>query len=450
MLAFALLLVGTGAATPPAAAQMPAGIDYDLDDDGLLEIRTLAQLDAIRYNGAAGLIIGVGYTPPPWSPLIERDRKFRLAFPNAIQADYRVEDGLRYRVPPHGCGYGADDVPFDGLCNGYELANDLDFDTNGDGEITAADGPLSWGAGARAGKGWDPIPAFPGNFQGNGYTISNMMINSDDHHRVGLFEQMGNSAFPRVVDGLRMVNVDITAKHSYDLSGPTDGDLALRAGAVTAEAARGANLRNCSATGAIVTSTSGTAAPTKAGGLVGLLVGGSAIAASWADVDITANTTTDSETQESIGGLVGVSGEPATNVPVARITASYALGEIQSEKPSARLPNSNPASRDPSEVGGLVGAAVRTIVTASYAYGTVTNEKADTTGEDLGGLIGATNAGGVTVTASYWDRDTTRHHRSRQSDQRRFAAAHRLRRHLCGLGCGCGQRRWRQQSGYRR
>ena len=402
MLAFALLLVGTGAATPPAAAQMPAGIDYDLDDDGLLEIRTLAQLDAIRYNGAAGLIIGVGYTPPPGSPLIERDRKFRLAFPNAIQADYRVEDGLRYRVPPHGCGYGAADVQFDGLCNGYELANDLDFDTNGDGEITAADGPLSWGAGPRAGKGWDPIPAFPGNFQGNGYTISNMMINSDDHHRVGLFEQMGNSDLPRVVDGLRMVNVDITAKHSYDLSGPTDGDLALRAGAVTAETARGANLRNCSATGAIVTSTSGTGAPTRAGGLVGQIVADSAIAASWADVDITATSTTTTETQESIGGLVGESGQQITEQPVARITASYALGDLSSAKANTG-PSSQPGVLDASQVGGLVGYAIRTNITASYAYGQVTNE---VPAEHLGGLIGSIGAT-VTVTDSYWDRESS-------------------------------------------
>lgn len=130
VLAGLLLLAGAGTTAP-------SGIDYDLDNDGLLEIRTLAQLDAIRYNGGAGLIIGVGFTSPPGSPLIERDRKFRLAFPNPIQADYRLEDGLRYRVPPHGCGYGAADVQFDGLCNGYELANDLDFDTNGDGEITA-------------------------------------------------------------------------------------------------------------------------------------------------------------------------------------------------------------------------------------------------------------------------------------------------------------------------
>ena len=91
-LAFALLLVGTA----PASAQTPAGIDYDLDDDGLIEIRNLAQLNAIRYNpGGTGLIIPVGANPTPQQ--LERDRKFKLAFPNPIQAVYT--SGSRYDVP---------------------------------------------------------------------------------------------------------------------------------------------------------------------------------------------------------------------------------------------------------------------------------------------------------------------------------------------------------------
>lgn len=89
-----------------------------------------------------------------------------------------------------------------------------------------------------------------------------MMINSDDHHRVGLFEQMGNSDLPRVVDGLRMVNADITAKRSH--SGAADE--ALHAGAVTAETLQGTSLWNCSATGMIITSTSGSGPPPRSAG----------------------------------------------------------------------------------------------------------------------------------------------------------------------------------------
>ena len=71
-LAFALLLTGTMA--PPASAQTPAGIDYDLDDDVLIEIRNLAQLNAMRYNfSGTGLIIPVGANPT--SQQREADRK---------------------------------------------------------------------------------------------------------------------------------------------------------------------------------------------------------------------------------------------------------------------------------------------------------------------------------------------------------------------------------------
>ena len=412
LLAFALLLAGAGAgagtmgtglgmglAPAPAAAQgndpyVPPGGDYDLDDDGLIEIRTLAQLNAIRWNTS-----GTGFIPPSAA----RDN-FHAAFPGAIQEVFD-QPNWRYIVPPLGCPYGIDTEGvgrISGWCHGYELANDLDFDTNNDGSITAADGDLSWGAGARASKGWDPIPQFGGNFQGNGYVIKNMKIDSDDHELVGLFEKMGSAGMgvtPKVIDGLRLVDVDITAEHSYDGVGLED-QRALRVGPLVAESSNGANLRNCSATGTITTRTSGTHAPTRAGGLVGLSSANTTIAASWANVAITATSTGTSASQEAIGGLVGLSGESDEGEPVARITASYALGNVSSSKTGA---GAQPGERDPSQVGGLVGYAQRTTVTASYSTGTVTNEAPS---EHLGGLFGRIGAT-VTVTDSYWDTDTS-------------------------------------------
>jgi len=117
--------------------------DYDLDDDGLIEINDLGDLDEIRKN----------------------------------------LDGSSLYESSAGC-------PEAG-CNGFELTTDLDFDTNGDGKMDDQDD--YWNAGA----GWEPIGdwgtrvAYSGNFDGNGYSISNLFINNSSIERgVGLFSFM--------------------------------------------------------------------------------------------------------------------------------------------------------------------------------------------------------------------------------------------------------------------
>ena len=407
ILAFALLLVGTG--PPPASAQTPDGIDYDLDDDGLIEIRNLAQLNAIRESESGkGIIIPVGSSGTPQQR--ERDRKFKLAFPNPIQAVYT--SGLSYDVPPMGCGYGAPDVAFDGLCYGYELAADLDFDTNGDGEITAADDnfdhngdgeitaedAISW----NNGTGWVPVPQLTSSFQGNGYTISNMMINAastaNDEFLVGMFERMGGGStnnLPLVTDGLRLVDVNIRADSQPTGAGPYD----LSVGAIAGEMPNRAVLRNSSATGKIVV-TASDGAPIVAGGLVGYINDRATIAASWADVDITATGAGAAPSQDLVGGLVGQQIRPSVSVRRGHVVASYATGEVSSRR--AGRTNTNV---DPSAVGGLVARAYNGAVTASYAAGAVTNEQKQIRIRHLGGLAGRFNADHIT--ASYWDVDAS-------------------------------------------
>ena len=77
------------------------GTDYDADEDGLIEIDSLAQLNAIRWD------------------LNGDSTNYTNAFPSAAT-------GM-------GCPDGSDagDDPDD--CTGYELQNDLDFDTDDDG-----------------------------------------------------------------------------------------------------------------------------------------------------------------------------------------------------------------------------------------------------------------------------------------------------------------------------
>ncbi|WP_419913057.1 hypothetical protein [Candidatus Poriferisodalis sp.] len=83
-----------------------------MDDDGLIEVSTLAQLNAMRWDPDGN---GYAYLLDPYA----------VAFPDAM-------NGM-------GCP--------SSWCSGYELANDLDFDTNGNGEADAGDAYWNGGAG---------------------------------------------------------------------------------------------------------------------------------------------------------------------------------------------------------------------------------------------------------------------------------------------------------------
>ena len=118
--------------------------DFDLDDDGLIEVNDLADLDEIR---------------------------------NSL-------DGTSLYGKSEGC-------PETG-CNGFELTTDLDFDTNGDGVIDSQD--TYW----NDGQGWLPIATgynkyFSANFNGNGYAIKNLYIDRTRTSYVGLFARTYNS-----------------------------------------------------------------------------------------------------------------------------------------------------------------------------------------------------------------------------------------------------------------
>ena len=134
-------------AAPALAAER---IDYDIDDDGLIEIEDLQDLNEIGNNIT---ITGVG------------DYPFQELRGDTL---YGVSDGC----------------PQDG-CNGYELIKDLNFDTNGNGELD--EGDTYW----NEGKGWDPIGSFwvkfVADFNGNGYTLHNLAMNRPGEPWLGLF-----------------------------------------------------------------------------------------------------------------------------------------------------------------------------------------------------------------------------------------------------------------------
>ena len=96
-------------------------VDYDDDNDGLIDIRTLAQLDAVRYD-----LDGNGV------PAAANETEYRAAF-------FTAAPGMGCRpVDPDNDPATDNSVP---TCAGYELRADLTFDENGDGSITRGGRP---------------------------------------------------------------------------------------------------------------------------------------------------------------------------------------------------------------------------------------------------------------------------------------------------------------------
>ena len=368
------------------------GNDYDSDGDGLIEIDSLAQLDAVRHDSNGNGI-------PDYS---DNSAAYAAAFPSPFDR--------------MGCG-------FEG-CSGYELEADLDFDTNGSGDADAGD--TYW----NDGEGWEPvglvefeffttlIGAFRATFEGNGHSISNLFVNRGNY--AGLFAGVERAGSVR---NLRLIDLDVTGKEAVGgLIGDNRGIVSdvrtsgLVSGELHVGGLIGANLR------AVLRSSSSAAVtgmepptvfppgvfvivtfrvPAGTGGLVGYNTGfilsshatgpvegdsnvgglagynqGKLISGSYATGPVTG--------RSCVGGLVGVNGTPLNKE--ATIAASYATGSVEGSSCG----------------GGLAGYNYGEI-TASYATGHVTG------GAGLvGDTINATKSPGA-VTASYWDSRTSGH-----------------------------------------
>ena len=260
-------------------------IDYDSDNDRYIEVSNLAQLDAIRHD-----LTGDG------NPASGGAAAYNAAFPLRFTAA-----GGRMGCPSAGC-------------DGYELTANLDFDENGDGQITSADSTY-WDSGA----GWQPIGTqsngWATNFKGNGHTIDNLFINRSSSY-IGLF---GNNVTNGRIESLGVTNANVTGSHgSGVLSGGNEG------GAIVA----------CYTTGAV----SGA---------------------------------------QYTGGLAGYS--------TGSVAASYSHASVSGS----------------ASVGGLLGQQTGSSVGYSYSTGAVSG-----TGANVSGLIG-TSSSSPTITASYWDTQTS-------------------------------------------
>ena len=314
--------MASGTQTFTVTVRPSSATDYDADDDGLIEITELEQLDAIRHD-----LNGDGV------PTTDGATAYAAAF--STVGDRQACGGLTG-------------------CVGYELADNLDFDTNSNG--SADSGDTYWNAGA----GWEPIDAdtssstpgvivfragFRAIFEGNGHTIANLFIDRDSDD-VGLF---GRTSYGSVIRHVGLIDVEVSG--SSDVGGLAGTD------------------NNSSIIGSYVTGmVSGTG--DNVGGLVGQTYG-SSVVTSYAAVEVTGG--------NNVGGLIGEND--------TAVTASYATGWVAGDD----------------NVGGLVGSNGITI-TASYATGPVTGQS------NVGGLVGRNTrsfSSTGTVTASYWDTSTS-------------------------------------------
>ena len=290
--------------------------DHDSDDDALIEITSLRQLNAVRYdldgNGAASQSDAANYA---------------AAFHNAA-------GGM-------GCPSGG--------CKGYELAKDLTFDTDGDGDVDNSDLYPSW----------TPIGtsdnAFAATFDGGGNTISKMKINSAAA-RVGLF---GSVATTGIIKGVGLLDADV--KSTYSSPGFVGALAGKNDGTITASYATG-----------------GVSAATIS---VGGFVGGNSgwIAACWADVSASS-----SSSHGRTGGFVGIN--------YATIIAAYSRGDVSSHT---------------NNVGGFAGVVGRDAganVIASYSTGKVTGGRYS---GPRGFVPHIWHAPDARVSYSYWDSDSS-------------------------------------------
>ena len=323
--AFTLTLPNT-LARPQGNHRVNLG-DYDQDDDGLIEVSTLDHLNAIRWDldGDGGVSSG-------------NSTNYTNAFLN--------------RSATMGCPTNSQDAD-NNDCMGYELAENLDFDTDGDGDVDSNDDYSNW----------TPIGGainFSSKLKGNNKTISNLTItNTSDYANVGLF-----ASLPGSVIGVGLVDVNITSSAQSIFVGAIAGRHL-------------GTIRSSYSTGDI--SATGIGLP-YAGGLAGYFASGT-IASSWSEANVSISNS--STNNARVGGLWGAS------IAGTSAIATYAAGAVSGNGSAIA-------------VGGLAGVTGSTI-SASYAIGPVS---ATGTGAVKGGLYGSASSG-ATTTASYWDVGTT-------------------------------------------
>ena len=312
-------------------------LDIDDDGDGLIEIRYLEELDAIRYQPD-----GSGYKA--------------TANTDKITTGCPLVNGVEQ-------------------CRGYELINDLDFNKNE--SYRALDPSLlknSWTVSDftdASDSGWQPIGRFDAVFDGNGYTISNMQINRSvgNTSNIGLFSNMGSDGKVR---NLGLIDPAIKGlvgiKNVGGIAGAIERGSVIMNSHVVGDVSAGN-------TDKIITGDRGFI-----GGMVGWNKG--FILNSYAKINLVAE---DSGTQGN--KRVGVGGLAGRNIDGGKVYNSYATGEVKGPCIVGGLVG-NQFSTNPDSL------LTRSEIKNSYATGNVETGFGTCSNSDdkiAGGLVGFNN-----------------------------------------------------------
>ena len=273
----AALLMGPGI---DSTARAQTTVDYDGDDDGLIEVTTVAQLGAIRWD-----LNGDGAVDPGGDAT-----GYSEAFPNAMVS------------PLMGCAATG--------CVGYELTANLDLASAGD-SVT----------------GWEPIggasSVFTATFDGGalGFTVSNLTIDNSSLDRVGLFGETGPGS---VIRNVTLEDVNVTGHIGAGaLVGRNAGSIidSSATGAVSGTEATGGLVGAIVHPGGVIVDS--TAGVQVTGSAAGLFIGG--LAGFNKGLIIDSHATGDVTGVKWVGGLVGSNNGGGG---VNRISGSTAGGAV--------------------------------------------------------------------------------------------------------------------------
>ncbi len=363
-------------------------VQIDSDNDKLIDITTLTQLHNMRNN-----LAGTSYKTDASTVAGE------CGTYGDVEGEYTTALGS---------------------CMGYELMNDLSFDTDTDGThdsdgLDTADKNLVYfPVGSNKDGGWEPIVGFATTFNGNGNTITGLAIRRPSA-RIGMFGNITTDAVIRninladnlaeyyIVSGKNIPN----SVHVGGLVGNSKGTII---GSSTSGKAKGPlitgglvgfqkslKIESSHATGTVSYISSSTTPTTNfsGGGLVGRCNAGKIITSS------ATGAVTGGDGKDLLGGLVGrlvENGEIITSSATGAVTGGDGndqLGGLVGESLNSQIITSSATGAvtggdGTNYLGGLVGnfrvdRDKSGIIVASYATGAVTGG-ADV--DNAGGLIG--------------------------------------------------------------
>ncbi len=386
----------------------PIRVRVDDDDDNLIEVYYLEDLDAIRFQ-----LDGTAY--------------------NTGSETARVILGCK-----------------EDTCGGYELGRDLDFRktehysdrTNMNQWLPNED---------RSNEGWQRVgvgaSGLNTTFEGNDLTISNLFINRPSESAVALFGQLASDG---KIQNVGLLDIDIqglssvgglVANNAGLILNSHVGGLAQISGNNSIGGLVGWNVNGgrifSSYADAEVTGIVGALGPSQLGGLVGFNQG--IINDSYAMGSITGEdngnvgglvgvneqlitnsfATGNISGRLNAGGLIGFNDDPPSNNLTPRVANSFATGNVQGSRDDSqnlggligrnirtgagavRNTYSNGVVSGHANLGGLIGFAENSLLQFSYTTSLVMG----TSTTSVGGLIG--NGSGGSVTASYWQNDSS-------------------------------------------